>query len=173
MKSLASPSQKIKFCALKFTVSAFFVTLAAPSVYAEESEPEVLIFMGLTGTCSELVIDDEPVSCSTTLFHSEHEDARIGFFYLADAPDHRIVVFSGDGNTQKAPSTNVRLQPIDGLVVNERMMEGRLKGNAFSKTHILAPPAWSVSLKMNLGCDLRGTFYQTAKSPELFHSDFG
>lgn len=165
MKSLASSSQKIKFCALKFTVSAFFVTLAAPSVYAEESEPEVLIFMGLTGTCSELVIDDEPVSCSTTLFHSEHEDARIGFFYLADAPDHRIVVFSGDGNTQKAPSTNVRLQPIDGLVVNERMMEA--EGQCIFENPYIGPARVECFAENESGLRFEGHFLSNGEEPRI------
>lgn len=93
------------------------ICAAAGMATSEEQKRELRFFMTLTGACTELAVEGAPIPCEGKLGHTEYDDGRIGFYFIASEPDGMIVSFSGAGHLQTAPSANARLQPVDGVIL--------------------------------------------------------
>lgn len=94
------------------------ISLTATGVLSADSRATVTALFSVTGECQMLVYAEEERPCGNTLLHSEYESGRIGFYFIDDSEGGGAVSFSGMGQEQRSPSENLRLQPIDGIVLN-------------------------------------------------------
>jgi hypothetical protein len=90
------------------TALLFIGTLAL----AEELPANLTNMFSVTGECQMLVFADELRPCRQVMINSEYDNGRIGFYFL-----YEIVSFTGMGQEQHSPAENVRLQPLDGLII--------------------------------------------------------
>ena len=81
-----------------------------------QTENTLTHFMGVSGVCEELLIQDEPTLCKKDLFHSEYENGRLGFWFVSD-DGKTSMSFTGYGQNQITINENTRRFDLDGVVV--------------------------------------------------------
>ena len=91
-----------------------FIGTLAP---AEENKANLTDMFSVTGECQMLVFADEPRPCRQVMINTEYDSGRIGFYFLYEIEGGGIVSFTGMGQEQHSPAENVRLQPLDGLII--------------------------------------------------------
>ena len=124
---------------------SLLLSLCVGSVGSAEDR-KLNYFMTVEGTCSKLELNGEVLRCKDILGHTEYDDGRIGFYFIEDGADGINLTFSGSGIGQSTPSVNVRVQPIDGViqidgildVSGECMFENPYVGPANIKCEALA-----------------------------------
>ncbi|MCR9140304.1 MAG: hypothetical protein NXI27_30315 [Alphaproteobacteria bacterium] len=94
------------------------VALLCGKALAQDSSRQLSVLMVVKGTCSTLVLTGESLPCEVTLIHTEYDDGRIDFYFAAAVPEGKIITFSGRGQDQQAPSENVRIQPVDAVILS-------------------------------------------------------
>lgn len=152
------------------------VTLSAAiaynsAVFAQEPVRHLAYLMTLEGTCSELVIEDSHKGCQGTLIHTDYDDGRIGFYFVANEPGGEIITFSGRGQEQLAPSENTRIQPIDAVVLSGGLV--RLSGECLFENPYQGPARIECVAKTPSGVEYVGRFLTDGTEPRLVEMDNG
>lgn len=82
-----------------------------------------------------LIVSGEQYSCREAVMNTEYDDGRTGFIFINAREGGGIISFSGMGQEQVSPSVDLRLQPVDALVVDgtrKRAVGFCAFGNPFS-----------------------------------------
>jgi hypothetical protein len=141
------------------------VVLIGETAGAQDTSRQLTVLMGVSGTCSELVLAGESLSCQGALLHTEYDDGRIGFYFVAEAAQEKIITFSGRGQDQKSPSKNVRIQPIDGLVLSDGIV--RASGECLFESPYAGPARIWCRAKSAAGVEYRGQFLTDGGEPKI------
>ena len=100
-----------------YIIASIAISIIGTAASAQDADRQMAFLMAVSGDCAELVIDGEAMPCDGNLFNTDYDDGRIGFSFMAEGPGGKIITFSGQGQEQQSPSANVRIQPIDGVVL--------------------------------------------------------
>ena len=100
-----------------FITLSILTSIISSTASAQDADRQMAFLMAVSGDCAELVIEGEAMPCDGNLFNTDYDDGRIGFAFMAEGPGEKIITFSGQGQEQRSPSANVRIQPIDGVVL--------------------------------------------------------
>jgi hypothetical protein len=79
--------------------------------------------MTVSGTCSALSFASETIPCDGKLIHTEYDDGRVGFYFVGEGPEINVITFTGRGHEQEASSGNVRIQPIDAVILKRGIVQ--------------------------------------------------
>ena len=105
----------MKLKLMLFNAISGSIILFHSDVWAQ-TENTLTHFMGVSGVCEELLIQNEPVLCKKDLFHSEYENGRLGFWFFSD-DGKTSMSFTGYGQNQITIDRNTRRFNLDGVVV--------------------------------------------------------
>ena len=153
---------------MKFARTAALILIpiayGAPGL-AQGSSPNLAFMMSLTGTCSKLVIDGGRTPCDGTLLHTDYNDGRIGFYFVAEKPDAMAVTFSGFGPKQSAPSENVRVQPIDSVILKDGTVQ--VSGSCTFENPFVGPALIECEAASPAGALYYGHFISDGREPKM------
>ena len=91
--------------------------IAATPIFAEEQRAKLTAMFSVDGECQMLIVSEEERSCKDVVINTEYDSGRIGFYFIDDSDGGGIVSFSGQGHEQRSPAENLRLQPLDALIL--------------------------------------------------------
>lgn len=98
-------------------LAALALLTIGSSARSEELPASLTNMFSVTGECQMLVSADEQRPCRDVMIHTEYDSGRIGFYFLYESEAGGIVSFTGMGQEQHSPAKNVRLQPLDALII--------------------------------------------------------
>lgn len=145
------------------------IVLLCKNVSAQESPRQLSFMMSVSGTCTNLMLSGEALDCQGTLIHTEYDDGRLGFYFVAKAPNKKIITFSGRGQEQRAPSENVRIQPIDGVILSDGIVNA--SGECLFENPYAGPAQIRCAAKSASGSEYFGQFLTDGAEPR--NSDLG
>ena len=99
------------------------LALSCDRVSSEELPRHLSVLMTVSETCSALSFAGETIPCDGKLVHTEYDDGRVGFYFVGEGPEINVITFTGRGHEQEAPSKNVRIQPIDAVILKEGIVK--------------------------------------------------
>lgn len=85
---------------------------------AEENKATLTAMFSVDGECSMLLYSGDHLPCRNIVLNTEYDNGRIGFYFANESGERGIVTFSGMGQEQQAPSENLRLQPLDLIILD-------------------------------------------------------
>ena len=91
--------------------------IASTPVLAEEQRANLTAMFSVAGECQILVVSEEERPCKDVVINTEYDSGRIGFYFIDDSDGGGIISFSGKGREQRSPAENLRLQPLDALIL--------------------------------------------------------
>lgn len=95
------------------------ILLAATPSLAEESRAALTSMFSVAGDCQMLIFSEEERPCKDVIITTEYDSGRIGFYFIDESEGGGIVSFSGMGQEQRSPAENLRLQPLDALILTD------------------------------------------------------
>jgi hypothetical protein len=72
----------------------------------------------ITGDCQMLIKSEKERLCRDLIINTEYDIARVGFYFFDESEDGGIISFSGMGQQQRFPAEDLRLQPIDVIIMS-------------------------------------------------------
>jgi len=66
-----------------------------------------------------LIFFEEVRPCEGRIITTQYDNGRVGFYFIDNTDGWGIVSFSGMKQEQHSPSENLRLLPIDALIIGE------------------------------------------------------
>jgi len=121
--------------------------------------------MAIKGVCSKLLVNGEVFPCKNSLIHTEYQDGRIGFYFLEEGSSGKVLTFSGSGLKQKKLSENVRIQPVDGVIQKDGIL------NVSGECYFENPYAGEANIKCVAadasGMPFEGHFLTDGSEPEI------
>lgn len=91
--------------------------IASTPALAEEQRANLTAMFSVAGECQMLVVAEEERPCKDVVINTEYDSGRIGFYFIDDSEGGGIISFSGKGWEQRSPAENLRLQPLDALIL--------------------------------------------------------
>lgn len=95
------------------------ILLAATPSLAGESRAALTSMFSVAGDCQMLIFSEEERPCKDVIINTEYDSGRIGFYFIDDSDGGGVVSFSGMGQEQRSPAENLRLQPLDALILKD------------------------------------------------------
>jgi hypothetical protein len=121
--------------------------------------------MAIKGVCSKLLVNGEVFPCKNSLIHTEYQDGRIGFYFLEEGGSGKVLTFSGSGLKQKKLSENVRIQPVDGVIQKDGILN--VSGECyFENPYVGEANIKCVAADAN-GMPFEGHFLTDGSEPEI------
>jgi hypothetical protein len=93
------------------------VIAAAPAL-AQEHRASLTAMFSVDGKCQMLIVSEEERPCKDLVVNTEYDSGRIGFYFIDDGEGGGIISFSGMGQEQRSPAENLRLQPLDAVILD-------------------------------------------------------
>lgn len=93
------------------------VLLSATPLVAEEQRANLTAMFSVAGECQMLIVSEEERPCKDVVVNTEYDSGRIGFYFIDDSEGGGIISFSGKGQEQRSPAEDLRLQPLDMLIL--------------------------------------------------------
>ena len=93
------------------------VIAAAPAL-AEDHRASLTAMFSVAGECQMLIVSEEERPCKDAVINTEYDSCRIGFYFVDDGEGSGITSFSGLGREQRSPAENLRLQPLDAVILD-------------------------------------------------------
>ena len=146
-----------------FTISSVLISIIGAAASAQDTDRQMAFLMAVSGDCAELVIDGEAMPCDGNLFNTDYDDGRIGFAFMAKGPGGKIITFSGRGQEQQSPSANVRIQPIDGVVLGGGIQ--LVEGECLFENPYAGPARIECAAQSSSGLQYVGRFLTDGKEP--------
>ena len=145
------------------------LTLALLCETAEaQSQPRQLsILMSVSGACSSLVMTGAALPCEGTVLHTEYDDGRIGFYFVASGSENFVITFSGNGRHQTAPSDDTRVQPIDVVILSNGHQP--VTGNCMFENPFAGPARVECTAKSTSGATYEARFLSDGAEPEIIY----
>ena len=91
--------------------------IASAPVLAEEQRASLTAMFSVTGECQMLVVSEEERPCKDVVINTEYDSGRTGFYFIDDSEGGGVISFSGMGREQRSPAENLRLQPLDAVIL--------------------------------------------------------
>jgi hypothetical protein len=139
------------------------------SVEAQNQSRQLSILMSVSGTCSSLVITGEALPCDGTVLHTEYDDGRIGFYFVASGSDGSVITFSGNGRHQTAPADNVRVQPIDAIILSDGHQ--RVNGSCLFENPFAGSARIECAAETPSGAIYDARFLSDGAQPEIIYQN--
>ena len=95
------------------------LSLIATGSFAEENRATLTAMLSVAGECQMLIFSEEERLCKDVIINTQYDSGRIGFYFKDESEGGGFVSFSGMGPKWRAPSENLRLLPIDALIIDE------------------------------------------------------
>ena len=89
--------------------------IASTPALAEEQRANLTAMFSVAGECQMLVVAEE--ERTDVVINTEYESGRIGFYFIDDSEGGGIISFSGKGREHRSLAENLRLQPLDALIL--------------------------------------------------------
>lgn len=89
---------------------------------AEEQRANLTAMFSVAGECQMLIVSEEDRRCKDVVVNTEYNKCRIGFYLMDDREGGGIISFSGKSREQRSPAENLRLQPLEMLVLKDGQM---------------------------------------------------
>ena len=93
------------------------VLLSATPLVAEDQRANLTAMFSVAGECQMLIVSEEERPCKDVVVNTEYDSGRIGFYFIDDSEGGGIISFSGKGQEQRSPAEDLRLQPLDMLIL--------------------------------------------------------
>ena len=154
-------------CLLKLILSIFVTAglyLSSTGMLFAQENLAIRSLVTIDGECHNSMFESKKQKCKNRLLHSENKNGRIGFTYILDTPEQQAVLYSGNG-PQETPSQNIRIQPIDTLIISGVRKDGSGKclfENPYTKT----PARFECEFKSTDGVIFSNYFLSDSNSPE-------
>lgn len=148
-----------------FTISSVLISIIGAAASAQDTDRQMAFLMAVSGDCAELVIDGEAMPCDGNLFNTDYDDGRIGFYFMAEGPAGKAVAFSGRGQEQQSPSANVRIQPIDGVVLGGGIQ--LVEGECLFENPYAGPARIECTARSSSGLQYVGRFLTDGEEPVM------
>lgn len=91
--------------------------IASTPVLAEEQHASLTAMFSVAGECQMLVVSEEERPCKDVVINTEYDSGRTGFYFIDDSEGGGVISFSGMGREQRSPAENLRLQPLDAVIL--------------------------------------------------------
>lgn len=129
-----------------------------------QTENALIHFMGVTGICDELVIQNEPILCKKDLFHSEYESGRLGFWFFSD-DGKTSMSFTGYGQNQIKIDANTRRFDLDAVVLTSGKLPAT--GNCFFENPFIGQAKIECEAQDRAGKLYKGKFLTDGSKPKI------
>ena len=96
--------------------------IAATPALAQEHRASLTAMFSVAGKCQMLIVSEEERPCKDIVVNTEYDSGRIGFYFIDDGEGGGIISFSGIGQEQRSPAENLRLQPLDAVILDSGRM---------------------------------------------------
>ena len=93
------------------------LALAATPALAEDQLASLTAMFSIAGECQMLIVSGEERPCKDVIINTDHDSGRIGFYFIDDSEGGGVISFSGMGLEQRSPTEDLRLQPLDALIL--------------------------------------------------------
>ena len=160
---------------LRLTILAIVATIFASSASAfdpaqfltfQKADEGVLNYlMAIKGVCSKLLVNGEVFPCKNSLIHTEYQDGRIGFYFLEEGGSGKVLTFSGSGLKQKKLSENVRIQPVDGVIQKDGILN--VSGECYFENPYVGEANIKCVATDASGIPFEGHFLTDGSEPEI------
>ena len=121
--------------------------------------------MAIKGVCSKLLVNGEVFPCKNSLIHTEYQDGKIGFYFLEEGGSGKVLTFSGSGLKQKKLSENVRIQPIDGVIQKNGVLN--VSGECYFENPYVGEAIIKCVAVNPVGMQFEGHFLTDGSEPEI------
>jgi hypothetical protein len=121
--------------------------------------------MTIKGVCSKLLVNGEVLPCKNFLIHTEYQDGRIGFYFLEEGGSGKVLTFSGSGLKQKKLSENVRIQPIDGVIQKNGILN--VSGECYFENPYVGKAIIKCVAVNPVGVQFEGHFLTDGSEPQI------
>lgn len=99
-------------------ISMLALLVWSMAVSAEQNKATLTAMFSVDGECSMLLHFGDDLPCRDIVLNTEYDSGRTGFYFAHESGEGGIVTFSGMGQEQQAPSENLRLQPLDLIILD-------------------------------------------------------
>ena len=121
--------------------------------------------MAIKGVCSKLLVNGEVFPCKNSLIHTEYQDGKIGFYFLEEGGSGKVLTFSGSGLKQKKLSENVRIQPVDGVIQKDGILN--VSGECYFENPYVGEANIKCVAADASGMQFEGHFLTDGSEPEI------
>lgn len=102
---------------MNFLPTAAMLLVATP-LLAEENRASLTAMFSVAGECQMLIFSEEERPCKDVIINTEYDSGRIGFYFIDESEGGGVVSFTGMGQEARSPAENLRLQPLDALILD-------------------------------------------------------
>ena len=148
-----------------YIIASIAISIIGTAASAQDADRQMAFLMAVSGNCAELVIDGEAMPCDGNLFNTDYDDGRIGFSFMAEGPGGKIITFSGRGQEQQSRSANVRIQPLDGVVLAGRIQ--LVEGECLFENPYAGPARIECAAQSASGLQYVGRFLTDGEEPVI------
>lgn len=99
------------------TLMTLAISVIGSDVLAQEFPATLTNMFRVSGECEMFIFSDEELPCRHIMMNTEYDSGRVGFYFLYEVEGGGIMSFSGMGQEQLSPAENIRLQPLDALII--------------------------------------------------------
>ena len=132
----------------------------------QKADERVLNYLvTIEGVCSKLLVNGEVLPCKNALIQTEYQDGRIGFYFLEEGGSGKILTFSGSGLKQKKLSENVRVQPVDGVIQKDGILN--VSGECYFENPYVGEANIKCVATDASGMPFEGHFLTDGSEPEI------
>ena len=119
----------------------------------------------IKGVCSKLLVNGEELPCKNSLIQTEYQDGRIGFYFLEEGGSGKVLTFSGSGLKQKKLSEDVRIQPVDGVIQKDGILN--VSGECYFENPYVGEANVKCVATDSTGMLFEGHFLTDGSKPEI------
>lgn len=95
------------------------LSLIGTGALPETSRANLTAMFSVFGESQMLIFSEEIRPCEGRIITTQYDNGRVGFYFIDDSDGWSFVSFSGMRQEQHSPSENLRLLPIDALIIDE------------------------------------------------------
>lgn len=95
------------------------LSLIGAGASSEESRADLTAMFSVFGECQMLIFSEELRPCEGRIITTQYDSGRVGFYFIDESEDWGLMSFTGMRQEQQSPSADLRLLPIDGLIIDE------------------------------------------------------
>jgi hypothetical protein len=145
------------------------VLIASTPALAEEQRANLTSMFSVAGECQMLIVSDEERPCKDVVFNTEYNNGRLGFYFIDDSELGGVVSFSGMGPEQRAPAENLRMQPLDAVILKDNKLPA--VGVCSFENPFIGQARVQCSAFLETGQMFSGFFISDGTNPKLISSE--
>lgn len=145
------------------------VLIASTPALAEEQRANLTAMFSVAGECQMLIVSDEERPCKGVVFNTEYNNGRLGFYFIDDSELGGVVSFSGMGPEQRSPAENLRMQPLDAVILKDSKLPA--VGACSFENPFIGQARIQCSAFLETGQMFSGFFISDGSNPKLISSE--